>query len=172
MRLLLLRDHGYVSVPLPITVRNAVPADLIGILEVQAESGRSTSTRFTEDITAAIDDENSILVVAESGGRVVGWAKTQFFPEPAGPAPAGHYLMGVTVAPVHRRQGVASALLSARMRWIQQRESVVFYFTNAQNHASIALHRRAGFLECGRGPLFRGVPFEAGEGILFSATLS
>ncbi len=48
----------------------------------------------------------------------------------------------------------------------------MFYFSNARNRVSIALHRRFGFTEVARGAEFAGVSFAGGEGILFQVDLA
>ncbi|GAB3556617.1 hypothetical protein GCM10027344_02900 [Spelaeicoccus albus] len=111
------------------------------------------------------------FVVAKSDDVLVGWAKTKHFEDPDKAAPAGHYLMGVTVAPNFRRMGVASALVKTRLDWIRQRDNLAYYFTNVSNEASIALHRNPDFYEFARGPQFRSIPFDGEHGILSCANL-
>lgn len=153
-------------------MRRSVPADLDAVLDVQRHSsGRPVSARAQHDTAAAMDDPTRLFVVAETETQVIGWAKTKYYAEPDGHAPAGHYLMGILVAPEHRRAGVGTALVCARLEWIAQRSERAFFFTNVGNVASIELHRRWGFREIARGMRFRGVPFDGGAGVLFSATL-
>ena len=74
----------------------------------------------------------------------------RFVPEPDAPtdiAPPGYYLMGLVVRPDHRRQGVGAALTRARIDWILKRADAAWYFANARNAASIALHEPFGFEE-------------------------
>ena len=116
------------------------------------------------------------LVVAESEGEVVGYGRARLVePAPDAPpdtAPAGHYLTGVYVRPEWRRNGVATALTEARLDWIRERAADAWYFANARNTASIALHRRFGFEEVSRRFSFPGLVFEGGRGILFRLTLA
>ncbi|GAB3558545.1 GNAT family N-acetyltransferase [Spelaeicoccus albus] len=153
------------------TIRGASLSDLPGLLEVQRRSGRSTSSRFCDAVSQAIPDPRLRFVVAESDDGLVGWAKTKYFENPEMDAPSGHYLMGVTVDPNVRRRGVALALVTTRLDWIRQRDNRAYYFTNASNEASIALHRNSDFYELARGPQFRSIPIEGGLGILFRADL-
>jgi aminoglycoside 6'-N-acetyltransferase I len=118
----------------------------------------------------AISDSNRRAIVAEVDGALVGWAKTHYYDEASGAAPAGHYLGGVTVHPDFRRRGIGSALTLARLDWIWIRETDAWFVTNARNTASIALHAKFGFAEVARAGEFHGTTFDGGVGILFRAT--
>lgn len=155
-----------------IQVRKASAHDLDGVLDVQCRApGRSATERFREQAADAITDQSLLFLVACVGENVIGWAMTTHFAEPDGPAPAGHYLMGVTVDPEWRRKGAGTLLVEARLDWIRERDKVAYFFANARNPGSIALHERWGFREIARGVEFRGVPFDGGEGVLFAAEL-
>jgi len=138
---------------------------------VKAAGGLADSARAARALHDAIADPDRLVVVALAGGAVVGYAKTHRYPDADGPAPAGHYLGGIAVAPDARRLGAATLLTQARLDWIRGRTDTAFYFTNARNAASLALHARWGFVEVARGAAFRGVTFEGGTGILLSAPL-
>jgi len=103
---------------------------------------------------------------------VVGWAQTSHRTVVTDPAPAGHYLAGVTVDPRLRRRGVATALTRARLEWVAGRAMEAFFVVNARNLASIALHRPWRFAEVARGPRLAGVTFEGGVGLLLRAPLA
>jgi aminoglycoside 6'-N-acetyltransferase I len=150
-------------------VRTATVADLAAVERVEQAAERSVQI---ESVRAAILDPERVVLVAVVDGEVVGWAKTHLYPDADGPAPAGHYLGGVTVAPEHRRQGVGAALTAARLAWLAPRTAVVHYLVNAANTASIELHRRWGFREVARGRAFHRVPFAGGAGLLMAADLS
>ncbi len=70
-----------------------------------------------------------------------------------------------------RRRGIGHALTVARLRWLSERTTRVYYVANARNEASLALHARLGFEELARGPSFHGFTFEGGEGVLCRAIL-
>ena len=155
-----------------VSARITTPADVDGVLDVQRRSpGRSSSPEFREYTARTIEDASVLLLVAVTATETVGWAMTKHFAEADPDAPAGHYLMGITVAPHHRRKGVATKLVQARLDWIRRRDDHAYYFTNARNTASIALHKGFGFREIARAPQFRGIPFDRGTGILFSLEL-
>ena len=150
-----------------IRIRSATINDLLGIMRVQADAERPAAT--TSALEQAISDPEREVVVATMGSMVVGWAKTHYWDHGDGPAAAGHYLGGVTVAPDSRRQGVADALTAARLEWISQRATQAWYVVNAKNMPSMDLHRRWGFYEVARSDRFHSTNFSGGEGILFCA---
>lgn len=148
-------------------MRPAGPEDLPGILHIDRQSGRNPSA--AEALAAALTDPNRLVLVAESAGEVVGWGKTHYWDYPDGPAPAGHYLGGVTVLPSQRRRGVGAALTSERLHWIWARTPDAWYVVNAGNTASITLHSAWGFAEVARGPRFHTTTFDGGLGLLLRA---
>jgi L-amino acid N-acyltransferase YncA len=54
-----------------------------------------------------------------------------------------------------------------RLDWIRRRAAEAWFFANARNTASIALHRELGFEEVSRRFSFPGLTFDGGDGILF-----
>jgi len=82
-------------------------------------------------------------------------------------SPVGWYLTGMIVESGHRRRGIGAALTEARLAWIRTQANEVFYFANAHNLTSIALHAQFGFEERTRDFRIPGVEFEGGRGILF-----
>jgi ribosomal protein S18 acetylase RimI-like enzyme len=119
--------------------------------------------------------EGDAVFVAALAAEVVGFGKAHAFAPPAeappNAAPRGWYLAGVVVTPAHRRRGIGAALTAERLRWIAARAPVAFYFANARNAASIALHEPFGFVERTRDFWFPGATFQGGVGILFEAKL-
>ncbi|MCK4511080.1 GNAT family N-acetyltransferase, partial [bacterium] len=53
-----------------------------------------------------------------------------------------------------------------------ERSRFAYYFSNARNRVSTALHERFGFVEVARGSELAGVSFVGGEGILFQLDLA
>ena len=153
----------------PIHVRGATVLDFNGILAVQTESARPTMEPWL--LEGILHDPNRLLLVALDDDIVVGWAKTHYWPRGDGTAGAGHYLGGVTVAPRHRRKGIADALTARRLKWIRNRAADAWYIASASNLASIALHKRWGFEEVARSSSFHGTEFTGGTGILFHAAI-
>ncbi|WP_229659778.1 GNAT family N-acetyltransferase [Tersicoccus solisilvae] len=91
-------------------------------------------------VDEAIADPDRLVLVAEADGDVVGWAKTHHWRRDDPPAPAGHYLGGVSVAEPWRRRGIATALTQRRMAWMRERADRAWCVVNAGNEASLALH--------------------------------
>ena len=70
------------------------------------------------------------------------------------------------VEPGCRRQGIGYDLTLQRLKWIFESSDIAWYFANAENSASIALHASVGFEEITRDFQYPGVTFAGGVGIL------
>lgn len=159
---------------LPVTVRPALADDVEAMTDIGLRAGRPVRP---DAYLRALDDERRCVLVATADlagieSQVVGWAQTSHRTVVTDPAPAGHYLAGVTVDPRLRRRGVATALTRARLEWVAGRAMEAFFVVNARNLASIALHRPWRFAEVARGPRLAGVTFEGGVGLLLRAPLA
>lgn len=139
-------------------------------LALVAAPERSASD-WRDSLARDIEAPDHFLVVAERSGAVVGYGRARLFePEPQAPddsAPRGYYLTGVFVAPNERRAGIGAALTQARLDWISDRAADAWFFANAHNTPSIALHAGFGFEEITRHFSFPRLTFDGGEGILF-----
>ena len=80
-----------------IRVSGANNDDLMGAVRVRADAARPTAT--TSSLERAISDPEGEVMVVTMGRTAVWWAKTHQWDHSDGPAAAGHYLRGVTVAP-------------------------------------------------------------------------
>lgn len=150
-----------------ITLRGARHADVVGIQEFSLELDRPAGSESF--LHACIDDPERRIVIAFAGERIIGWAKTHFYKEAAGPAPAGHYLGGVSIHPDYYRRGIGTALTIERIDWIWKRAEFAFYITNLRNIASQELHRALGFIEIARAENLHGLEFDGGVGVLCRA---
>ena len=164
---------GRAQRPVQVVVRPAVLADVEPMEALQRRAGRPT---HPDAYRRAVPDPDRCVLVAECSSQeeetvIVGWAQTYRHATVVDPAPAGHYLGGVTVDPSWRRRGVALALTEARMQWIARRADEAFYVVNPGNLASIDLHRRWPFEEVLRAPRLTGMDFTGGFGILMRAPL-
>jgi ribosomal protein S18 acetylase RimI-like enzyme len=123
----------------------------------------------------AAGEGRSLLLVAERDGAVVGFGKCRYIePPPDAPpdhGPGGWYLAGLIIDMAHRRRGIGRRLTKARLEWIAARAEDAYYFANARNTASIALHAEFGFREISRRFTLPGATFEGGKGILFRVRL-
>lgn len=151
----------------PVDVRLATWGDIDAICEINTTAGRSPVNIAA--MAAVILDENRMVVVASADGNIVGWGKTHFWSYSDGPAPAGHYLGGVTVLPRFRRRGIARALTQMRLNWIWARADSAWYIVNPSNQASIDLHREWGFVEVAKAAKFHTTSFSGGVGLLLRA---
>ncbi|MCZ2404073.1 GNAT family N-acetyltransferase [Paenarthrobacter sp. Z7-10] len=149
-------------------IRPAVDEDVAAILRTQRAAGRTKTGAGA--LEAAISDLERFVVVAAVDKELVGWGKTHCWSYADGPALAGHYLGGVTVAPEWRRRGIGADLAQARLNWIWQRSALAWYVVNASNTASIALHQRWGFAEAARAAKFHSTEFSGGVGLLLRAS--
>lgn len=111
------------------------------------------------------------LFVAMSGARVIGYAWAKYVRAATG-APEGWYLLGIVVDPAWRRRGVGTALTRARLDFIKERASEVYYAANVQNAASVDLHTPFGFTEASRDFALPRVSFRGGQGVLYRAGLT
>ena len=106
----------------------------------------------------------SLLLAAEMDGAAVGFGKCRYFERaddaPPDTGPEGWYLAGVVVGERYRRRGIGRRLTAARLQWIAARADVAYYFANARNAASIALHREFGFEEISRRFRLPGATFD------------
>lgn len=160
----------------------AGPADVEGCVRLSvdllAHDPDRRRDRLRQDVAAQRDAAAPgphALFVARDRGLVLGYGRLEHWtPPPDRPdtaAPAGWYLMGLLVDPAHRRAGIGAALTEARLDWLRPRTPRAWYFTNARNLASLALHARLGFREVTRAFEFPGVSFEGGVGVLAVADL-
>lgn len=157
-------------------VRVAAEADIPSILELKGTP--STVPEVREHLARLLLSPRRLYLVAVSQGQVIGWAKACWVRAPAQPlaedAPEGWYLMGSHVREPWRRQGVATALSRARLRWLRARSvEAVFACTRADNLPIHATLKKLGFTEVTRqfnAPL--GVELGDDEGILWALPLS
>ena len=121
-----------------------------------------------------VSGESKTVQVAVYHSQIVGLAKTHWHAQADGLAPAGHYLGGIIVHPSWRQQGIGQALTAARLRWIAQRATRAYYFTNEQNQASRALHAKLGFERLAEAEEIHSVRADDGTSklLLFQAELS
>jgi GNAT superfamily N-acetyltransferase len=160
-------DGRRIGGPLDALLRPARHADVDGLAAIDLNVVVRTAEDWARVIAKTVAGER-LLLVAEIDGRIGAFAQAHHLDEhPVDHAPAGHYLTGVTVLPVHRRAGLARAFTTARLQWIAERADEAWYFAGAKNAASVRLHEQLGFAEVARRPSVHGVAFEGGEGVLF-----
>jgi len=155
----------------PPLIRRAVATDIEDCLALAARDVE-LPTGLADDLSAL----DRLLVVAEDAGRIICYGRAMHFRRaadaPADSVPTGYYLVGLVVDASCRRSGVGSELTRARLAWISGRATEAWYFANARNTASIALHVHLGFREVTREFSFPGLSFDGSEGILYRASLT
>jgi GNAT superfamily N-acetyltransferase len=157
-------------------VRPAERGDIARLAPIAAEREGTSVEEAAASLARFLDEATggrALLLIAESAGAAVGFAKAAYFaPPPGSPAntaPEGWYLSGVVVSPAVRRRGVGAALTAARLEWLAARDvSRVYYFANARNRTSIDLHAAFGFVEVTRDFTHPHAQFEGGVGVLFA----
>ncbi len=160
-------------------IRTAEARDLAALALIAAEREGSTQTvqlKLFEKYLLDQETSQSVILVAEVPGAIVGFGKCAYCKppegEPANAALDGWYLTGVIVAPRFRRRRIGHQLTQARLRWLARRTSKVYYVASAQNRVTIQLHRQLGFVEVTRDFSFPDVTFTGGVGILFKVDLA
>jgi GNAT superfamily N-acetyltransferase len=161
-------------------IRPAKESDIgsLGRISAVREGGtvREHVEGFRRELEVARTQHTAMVFVAELDDRVIGYGRTGYLHKEhggaAGESPVGWYLTGMVVTPEFRRCGVGTRLTAERLAWISERSRFAYYFANARNRVSIALHDRFGFAEIARGPELCGQSFLGGEGILFEVDLS
>jgi aminoglycoside 6'-N-acetyltransferase I len=162
-----------------VVVRPAEMRDVHAVGRISAEREGQDAEKHTAGCRRELEcgeaGRSLLLLVAEVDRNVIGFGKARYIDqgdEPgAGATPEGWYLTGVVVDPRFRRRGVGSKLTVERLRWIAERSRFTYYFANARNRVSIALHDRFGFTEVARGAKLAGESFVGGKGILFQVDL-
>jgi phosphinothricin acetyltransferase len=139
------------------TVRSARREDLPAVTAIYNDAvARTTGTFDTEPKTLAEQDEwfdrhgaSHPVIVAEEGGRVVGWASLSPYSDRCAYARTAE--VSVYVDEAARGRGIAGALLDELLRLgraagLAQALSRIA----AGNESSLRLHARRGFVETGR----------------------
>lgn len=154
--------------PLPVLVSALANEDVRACATLAAAREDEPMDRWIGAFQRALEDDRQLVLVARSGSDLVGYGKASWLQLPADcNAPSGWYLTGVVVDPAVRRRGVGRLLTRARLIELRRRGvRQVWYFANALNQASLALHAHLGFGEITRDFAIPGVTFSGGQGAL------
>ena len=143
-------------------LRVATPHDVESVARLWLNSRGGAVQEHRERALRWFSDERprDLQLVVEYDGEVVGWARAAYMvpPDDVPPncVPEGWYLLGMDVAEAARRRGIGRALTRARVAWLRERTSRIWYFVRCDNHASIALHAEFGFEEVANDVWFPG----------------
>jgi phosphinothricin acetyltransferase len=133
-----------------VRVRPAAPADAPAVAAIYNEgiAGRGATFETRPREPEEVAEWDGLLLVAEDGGTVVGWARLTPYSDRCVYEGVGEY--GVYVAGAARGRGAGRALLEALCQEAERRGySKVVGRMFASNGASRALARAAGFREVG-----------------------
>ncbi|MBQ2764561.1 MAG: N-acetyltransferase [Firmicutes bacterium] len=130
-------------------------ADLLEIYNDEVEHGVATfdlnpkSMGEWETWFAAHNIENHPLIVAECGGKAVGYASLSSYREKE--AYRTTVELSLYVHKDYRRKGIATALMTSILDMARKDDSIhtVVSVITAENDTSIALHEKFGFAPCG-----------------------
>jgi ribosomal protein S18 acetylase RimI-like enzyme len=160
-----------------LVIRSLEPADLRAAASIIADcaDGDADHQRGLLARRLARNAPDDALLVAQLGEPVVAVGRVTYFEpaedSPQNAAPSGFYLLGVNVHPTYRRRGIGRALTQARLRWIEKRAPVAWFFTDATNEPSIRLHEALGFRRNTSDFWFPTAKFSEHGGLLFSLAL-
>ncbi len=134
------------------SVFDAQPRHLDALLELERLCFSVPWTRA--QLEAELPDAHHEFLVAESGDQLLGYIGMMHVLDEG-------YISNVAVAPDSRRQGIASALITALLRRAQEKElAFVTLEVRASNAPAIALYERFGFEPVGRRKGYYEMPKE------------
>lgn len=151
-------------------VRGLTRRDVAACARLAVERAGGTTTSHVAAFTHLLDDEHSLVLVAEHEGDVVGYGRATWLTPSTGGgrgAPDGWYLTGVVVQPRWRRRSIGRQLTTARLDLCGRITDTVWYFASVRNQASINMHRELGFTFVTDDFVIPGVTFTGGKGGLF-----
>lgn len=113
------------------------------------------SVPWTDDqLRAQLPDKMHVFIVAESGGKVLGYVGMMFVLDEG-------YISNVAVAPEYRRMGIADALISELLRRANELElSFVTLEVRESNAPARALYEKKGFSDVGLRKNYYNFPTE------------
>jgi ribosomal-protein-alanine N-acetyltransferase len=134
--------------------------DLDSVLVMAAESVEATHwNRLDYEQILLASPSDTLLrcgLVAESGGKLAGFAVTRWLREETTAD-----VEGLFVQPEYRRQGIGNSLLGACKAWAAEAgASTVRLEVRASNTAAHALYRRHGFSPAGVRRAYYSAPVE------------
>lgn len=135
-----------------IVIRSARAADVARIMEIERASYSMPWTEAT--FRGLLERSDSDVLVAEEGGRVVGYAACWVVVDQA-------ELGNIAVAPEWRRLGVGARLLEAVIEHARERGvRELFLEVRVSNDVAQRLYQRHGFREVGRRRNYYVAPVE------------
>jgi len=141
--------------PPPATFRPAALADLPAIMEIERLSFAHAGERFNaRTIRCLIRNPRPITRVAESDGRLLGWASG--FVGYRGPSHWGR-VYALAVHGESRGRRIGEGLLLHLIEGLRNRGTQhIFLEVRPDNHAAVKLYEKQGFAACQTLPHFYG----------------
>jgi len=143
----------HLRTPKPFAIRDAVPADIAGIMRLKLELAISDDIVHTVRATAADWERDAFrpnarftIFVADCAGRVVGMAicADRYFPGWVGVNIA---LLDLCVEANCRDLGVGTALLTRVAAFARSRDATMIELTMRTGNRAAHLYERAGFVD-------------------------
>lgn len=139
-----------------IIIRAAVQSDLPilkgfeqGIIATERplNSSLKTDDICYYDIGALIEAENSVVMVADDNGQIVGSGYARIKESKAHLVHDFHAYLGfMYVAPTHRGQGINQLVIQSLIEWGKNQGMQDFYLeAYAENHSAIKAYQKLGF---------------------------
>lgn len=136
-----------------VRIREATAADVRQCAGLIAASEGGDVEEWLERFTDVLHDPDRRFLVAVTDSAVVGFGHLRYVRHDArssSSVPSGWYLSGVTVAASHRRHGIGTHLTRERLRLLQGIADCVYYVGEADNEATLVMHRSLGFVLVGK----------------------
>jgi GNAT superfamily N-acetyltransferase len=161
-------------------IRPAKYSDVEALATIRAESLDIAPSALMEifdlELATRLRDSNWMMFVAEIDNSVVAYGRCEKHDGSLdnlygtiSPLPSGWYLRGIAVLRRYQRSGIATALTSARLDWLDQKTLTAYCFLDSDEKISIPLYVNCGFVEISRDWKFSD-PTRLDTGILFKRT--
>lgn len=146
---------------MPIAIRPAAESDLPALAAL--ESACFAHPWSEKSLAETLGNGRALFLAAEDAGETVGYLGMEYVLDEGG-------ITNVAVFPVHRRQGIADALIKELLRRAKALGlATVTLEVRAGNAAAIALYQKNGFVPVGRRKNYYTSPTE--DAILMTVTL-
>ena len=146
---------------MPIAIRPAAESDLPALAAL--ESACFAHPWSEKSLAETLGNGRALFLAAEDAGETVGYLGMEYVLDEGG-------ITNVAVFPVHRRQGIADALIKELLRRAKALGlATVTLEVRAGNAAAIALYQKNGFAPVGRRKNYYTSPTE--DAILMTVTL-
>lgn len=139
-----------------IEIRQALVRDLPSLLELEQgiiEAERPYNENLIEgkfhyyDLQELIENEKSVVLVAESGGKIVGSGYAQIRPSKSYYDHGDHSYLGfMFVDPAYRGRGINQTIIDGLISWSKEKGITAVYLdVYADNQAAVRAYEKAGF---------------------------